>query len=117
MTHKQRKARRKLISELIASGEDPHQVAATHQVDLQSVRLACQENGVECKMIPAASLRRFSSYKLLADLINSSATFASLAIKYGVTPNAIMGVYERAQAVGIVMPVRRPGRPYPKKGT
>ena len=104
MTNVESKARRKAIAAAIAGGMGCFAAARRFGVSRALVSLACAEYRVA-----VAPRRLFSSYRVLAALINTGEPLAAVAARHGVSRQRVGEVYRAAGAAGIHLPVRRVG--------
>lgn len=87
MTHEQRAARRKQISNAVKSGENPDNVSRRFGVTTVMVRNACREHNVECK-IPRPSMKppksHYKRHRLAAKLVKQGLSLEEIGEQLGV---------------------------------
>ena len=105
LTHEQRRSRRKVIAQDVANGSSMAEVCQRHKVTRHTAWSACKENGVPmlhngCHLPP-------SSYRILADLLNTDDTLRDIAAKHRVTHQFVFIVLKQAKDAGITFPHRK----------
>ena len=108
MTHREAAARRRELAGLIAAGAGLGEVATRYGVSMALVVDACREAGVP---VPRALiLPRSSTYRILADLINTPDRLEVIAVRHGVTRQRVDQIKRQATDAGIVMHPERINR-------
>lgn len=102
MSQEERRLRASRIVEAVRGGSTREAVAAEFDVTADYVRRCCSHAGI-CK-----GRATFRSYEVIASLINTTKTLTEIAGEYGVTKQAIHGVYQKCLTAGI--PVHRRDR-------
>jgi uncharacterized protein (DUF433 family) len=105
MSHAERAKRRERIAAEILSGLSVQEAADKYRVSADHIRSCCDIAGE-----PRVST--FSSYSLIADLLNTDETLQALAEKHGRGKENVSLIYRKCLKAGIKVRKRKRGRPY-----
>lgn len=108
MSRDERKQRRKQMAMCVARGKSLLETAQRFKVTTTTVANACIENGVltGSDRLRNPRSREFVVIQILAQLIEGTATTATIAEHVGVSHWRVQRVYERAIVAGIKLPSR-----------
>jgi hypothetical protein len=111
MSHRERAERRRRIADAVAEGVPADVICNREGVSLWYIDKACQEAGISRPPLSSDSgvkrrvyTRSHASFRILAELQNTTATMGAIATKFKVHRQAVRQVLDAAIAAGIKLP-------------
>lgn len=112
LTHEERRARRQEMCDAVLKGERQADVARRFGVVLETVKVATRGLALRPRQEPSVS-----SWRIVAELQNTTKTMAAIATEFGVAPQRVDQVLAKAMECGIRFSGRRAGKGVmPKRG-